>query len=313
MITAALTMLGAGLAGGWAASGLLAAAAEAGSPPAGRFVPVRGGRLHCVDTAPDDAGKPVVVLLHGASSHHADLLNLLAPRLGPAVRILAFDRPGHGWSDRLGGREMASPARQADAVLEALSALDVRRAVVVAHSLAGAMAARMALEQPDRVSGLVLLGAVTHPWPGRAITWYYHPAAHPLIGPAFVRTVLIPVGSAILERSIAGVFAPQPMPADYPAEARLRMALRPAVFEANAQDVAGIYDFVAAQAPRYAKLAMPVTAIAGEDDGVVWTHIHSHGITREARHGRLLVLPGVGHMPHHAAPDLVAAEISRLL
>jgi pimeloyl-ACP methyl ester carboxylesterase len=313
MITAALTMLGAGLVGGWTASSLLAAAAEAETPPAGHFVAVPGGRLHYADTAPGDSARPAVVLLHGASSHHSDLFHVFAPRLSAQARVLAFDRPGHGWSDRLRGREMASPTHQAQAVLAALDSLGIKRAVIVAHSLAGAMATSMGLQRPDVVIGLVLIGAVTHPWPRAKITWYYHPAAHPLLGPLFVRSVVTPIGSAILERSAVGVFAPQAMPRDYLESARLGLALRPRSFEANAQDVAGLYAHVSEHAPRYPALTMPVTAIAGEDDTIVWTEVHSVAITREVSQGRLFKLPGVGHMPHHAAPGLITAEISRLL
>jgi pimeloyl-ACP methyl ester carboxylesterase len=208
---------------------------------------------------------------------------------------------------------MADPGRQAQAVLAALDAIGVGRVVLVAHSLAGAMAARIALDHPERVAGLVLLGAVTHPWPGGKITWYYHPASWPGFGAGFVRTVVTPVGALVLEPSIAGVFAPQAPPADYAERAQIKLALRPSSFLANAQDVRVMYDYVARQAPRYGALAMPVVAIAGDADTVVWTHVHSHGIAGAAKRGRLIELPGVGHMPHHAVPDLIAREILALV
>jgi pimeloyl-ACP methyl ester carboxylesterase len=313
MLLTSLTLCGAALAGGWAASGLIGAAAEGEHPADGAFVPVDGGRLHYAESGAVDGTRPALLLLHGASSNHADLFSVLAPRLKGHIRILAFDRPGQGWSDRLGGREMASPARQAAAVIEALRILGVSRVVIAAHSLAGPMALTMGLERPDLVAGIVLIGAVSHPWPGREITWYYHPASHPLVGPLFVRTAAIPAAPLAMENALAGVFAPQPVPEGYARTSRISLVFRPAAFEANAQDVAGIYDYVDAQWPRYASLAMPVTAIAGEEDEVVWTDVHSRAVAREAPHGRLFVLPGVGHMPHHAAPDLIAAEIKRLM
>jgi pimeloyl-ACP methyl ester carboxylesterase len=314
MLSAILLSLLLASAVAWAATGFIAAEAERACPPAGRFIEFPGGRLHLVDTRPDaPPDAPVAVLLHGATSHHADLHAAIGRPLTGDARVIAVDRPGHGWSDRLAGRAMADPALQADMVLAALAKLGVTRAVVVAHSLAGAMAARMALERPDLVSGLVLLGAVTHPWPGRAISWYYHPASKPVLGPAFVRLLAIPVGRVIMGSSIASVFAPQQAPGDYARTSRIGLALRPGVFEANAQDVAGMYDYVEKQAPRYGELKMPVVAIAGEADSVVWTHIHSVGITKAAANGKLITLPGVGHMPHHAVPDLITAEIRALL
>lgn len=286
----------------------VAADAEARHPPQGRFVAVPGGRMHLVDTGGPSPEAPVIVLIHGATSLHADILSALGPKLRGAARVIAIDRPGHGWSDRLGGREMADPARQASAMMAALDAVGVTRFTIIGHSLAGSTSTRMALEWPERVKGLVLLGAVTHPWPGKSITWYYHPASHRLTGDVFARLVAIPAGSVGLQGGIAGVFAPQAPPPDYAETAQIRLALRPATFAANAQDVAATYDFVEAQHSRYGELAMPVLAIAGEADTIVWTDIHSRGIAREARNGRVITLPGVGHMPHHIVPDLIARE-----
>ncbi|MCX7339340.1 MAG: alpha/beta hydrolase [Hyphomicrobiales bacterium] len=308
MLLTTLGLAGALAAGGWTATGFVSADAESRHPPGGRFVALPNGRLHLVDTGMPHRGAPTILLIHGASSHHADLFSVFAPRLRDKARVIAVDRPGHGWSDRLGGREMADPARQAGAIITALGEIGVRRATIIGHSLAGAVSTRMALDRPDLVSGLVLLGAVTHPWPGRTITWYYHPASRPVLGALFSRLVAIPAGSLLLESSIAGVFQPQPAPRDYARTAQTRLVLRPASFEANALDVKVMYDFVDAQWPRYRELAMPVLAIAGDRDTIVWTDIHSRAIAAEARDGRLIVLPGVGHMPHHGVPDLIARE-----
>ncbi len=88
-----------------------------------------------------------------------------------------------------------------------------------------------------------------------------------------------------MEGSIAGVFAPQPVPRGYAKTAGIGLVLRPEAFAANARDVAAVYDFVATQAPRHGELAMPVTAIAGEADTVVWTDVHSRAIAAEAQKG----------------------------
>ncbi len=82
-----------------------------------------------------------------------------------------------------------------------------------------------------------------------------------------------------------------------------RLILRPANFEANAQDVSVLKDFVAAQAPRYPELAMPVVAITGDTDTVVSPVIHSTAIARDAKNGRLVTIQGAGHMPHLTDPQ----------
>jgi pimeloyl-ACP methyl ester carboxylesterase len=308
MLLTSLTAMGLAAAGGWTTTSFATAAAEARHPPRGRFVDLPAGRVHAVDSGAPFEGAPVIVLIHGASSVHADLMSVLGPRLSPHARVIAFDRPGHGWSDRLGGSEMASPALQGDALCAALDVMGIGKTVLVAHSLAGAAALSMALARPDLVSGLVLLGAVSHPWPDRSITWYYHPASRPVLGRLFTRLLAIPVGTLVLENSIDGVFAPQSAPPGYAESAQLRLVLRPATFMANAEDVAVLCDFVEAQMPRYGELKMPVVAIAGQDDTVVWTDIHSRALVGQVQNGRLIALPGVGHMPHHVVPDLIVAE-----
>jgi pimeloyl-ACP methyl ester carboxylesterase len=292
------------------AGAFIRAEAEVLHPPEGAFLDLPEGRLHYTDDGPRAAS--AILLLHGASSNLAELRSTLGPLLSPHARVIALDRPGLGWSERMEGRAMADPARQAAVVAIALGALGVTGVVVVAHSLAGAAATRLALDRPDLVKGLVLLSAVTHPWPG-GVTWYYTPAAHPVIGPLFNRLVAIPFGRLLIQRSAAGVFEPQTMPAGYVDQAGVRLVLRPASFAANAEDVTVMKAFVTAQAPRYRDLAMPVVAIAGTEDETVWTDIHTRAIAREAPHGRAMALPGVGHMPHHVVPDLIARETLALL
>lgn len=279
-------------------------------PPEGRFASVPGGRIHYVERAPSGESRGTVVLVHGASSNHADLLATLGPELGH-YRIIAVDRPGHGWSDRLQGDAMADPARQAAALMQALDQLAPERFVLVAHSLAGALSTRIALDRADRLQGLVLLGAVTHPWPG-GIAWYHHVTSWPLIGPLFTRLVALPAASYLLEDGARSVFAPRPMTQGYVEEGDIRLLLRPAVFRANSQDIKATLDFVTEQAKRYDRLRVPVVAITGDSDSVVSPTIHSATIARQAPEGRFVLLPGVGHMPHHAAPEIVIEAIDQM-
>jgi len=116
-----------------------------------------------------------------------------------------------------------------------------------------------------------------------------------------------------MRRSIQGVFMPQAVGDSYSRDAAIPLVLRPRQFIANAEDVAGLLDEVAAQVPRYPSIACPVTVISGDQDGVVWTHLHSLGMARDVAQTRLVLLEGVGHGPHHAAPDRVIAEIEAVL
>ena len=291
-------------------SELTRAEVEARHPPRGEFVAVAGGRLHYRECRPEGQARGTVVLIHGAYANQADLLAALGPQLSQ-YRVIALDRPGHGWSERLDGRAMADPGRQAQALMQALDQLAPERFVIVAHSLAGALSTRIALERPERLHGLVLLGAMSHPWPG-GIAWSQRIAATPWIAPLFSRVVGVPLARYRLgdgADSVSKVARQSPCHAQ---AGEAELVLRPEVVEFNGQDMVAARDFLAAQAPRYRELEVPVLAIAGDGDTIVLPAIHSAAIAREAPQGRLLLLPGVGHMPHHASPELIAAAIDEI-
>ena len=289
------------------------AALERAHPAAGRLVPVTGGRLHVVDLSPgrDNESGPPVVLLHGASGNLNDMRVALGERLTRSRRVILIDRPGHGWSDRPGGTADAAPARQAALVREALDALGVTRAIVVGFSWSGALATAFTLAYPERVAGLVLLAPVTHPWP-RATAWYDRIATTPMLGPLFTRTAALPLGMLLIDASARNVFAPQTMPDGYVRNAAVPLVLRPAEFLANAFDVTELSGHLAAQSKRYGEIRAPTVIVTGDRDRTVSREIHSEAIAAMVPDAELIVLPGIGHMLHHAAPDIVIDAIERV-
>ena len=279
---------------------------EARFPARGEFVEVPGGRLHFTRMRPPGRERGVVLLLHGASGNAADVMEPLGPGLAArGFQVIAFDRPGLGWSDRPEGRADAAPDRQASLIRAGMERLGFSSAIVLGHSLAGVVATNLALDHRDFVRGLVLVAPVTHPWPGGTLSWYYRPAAMPVIGDLFTELLTLPVGLGTLDQSLVGVFAPQAVPPDYDARTGVALVLRPQTFRNNAQDVAGIYDFVVRQAPRLPAITAPTTIVTGDHDGIVLTHIHSYGSAREIPGARLIVLPGTGHSPHWSNPEAV--------
>lgn len=282
---------------------------ERAHPPVGRFVDVDGGRLHVVELGPVDA--PPIVLLHGASGNLGDMRIVLGERLAQRYRVILVDRPGHGWSDRPGGRADSSPARQAELVHQALMRIGVTRSLVLGHSWSGALATAYTLAYPEAVRGLVLLAPVTHPWPG-GIGWINDVVAAPVIGPLVAHTLIMPSGFFLLTPGGAVVFRPQSPPPNYVARAGAAMVLRPSEFIANAQDLAGLKEFVRAQAPRYGEIKAPVAIVSGDIDPIVSTDIHSRAIAKQLPHATLTVLPGIGHMVHDAATDEVIRAIDKV-
>lgn len=120
---------------------------------------VSGGTAGTAQARIDGTGdEPAVLLLHGQPGW-GFLWEPVRARLDPGLTVLAPDRPGWGDNpDRAG--DFAVNARAAAAVLDAAGA---QRALVVAHSWAGGPALRLALDDPERVAGLVLLAPAVTP------------------------------------------------------------------------------------------------------------------------------------------------------
>src|SRR5215218_1375270 len=181
--------------------------------PQGRMIDVAGGRLHVVEIGPQDASSLPVVLIHGASSNLESMRQPLGDLLARKHRVIMIDRPGHGWSTR-DSLSDSTPAIQARMIDEALGKLGVERAIVVGHSWGGAVAPAIALNNPSRVAGLVLLAPVTHRWPG-GVAWYHNLGATPLIGQLFAYTLALPTGALMLNPGARGAFQPQLAPDNY--------------------------------------------------------------------------------------------------
>ena len=301
MILAALAAVPAALAAG---ALVLSRRVERRYPPVGRFVNTSGPRLHVVDSGGDG---PAVLLIHGASGNFADPHGALAaPLIARGFRVLAVDRPGHGYSGRRAGA--AEPSAQALWIVEAAQKLGVTQAIVVVHSLAGVLGLAMALERPGFVRGLVLLSAVSHPWPG-GVAWYNHVAAAPFIGPVFNWIVAPYAVQAMTGAGVRAVFAPNTPPPGYAELTRLALLLRPWQFRANAEDLVALFDATRRQAMRYGEIAAPTAVVMGLEDGVVSPDIHARACGREIPGARLWLLPGIGHSPHYAAGQDVLAAI----
>jgi pimeloyl-ACP methyl ester carboxylesterase len=280
-------------------------------PPTGDLVPIEGGALHVVEAPAQGLEHGVVLLLHGASGNHADMMLALArPLTALGFRVIGVDRPGHGWSERISRRRASSPARQAALIRAVLTAKGVDEAIIVGHSFAGVVALAMALDAPEFTRALVLLAPVSHPWPG-GVNWHYRMAAAGAFGLAFCRFIVTPAGLVLLRPGLREVFLPNKVPANYVEATGLKLVFRPNHFRANAEEVADLKPFVTAQAARYGSITAPTEIITGDADGVVFTHVHSIGCARDIPGAVLTTLPGVGHSPHHSATEDVVAAIVR--
>jgi pimeloyl-ACP methyl ester carboxylesterase len=275
------------------------------------MVEVAGARLNVVDLGPRDAAGPPVVMIHGASSNLETMRQPLGDRLAGNHRVILIDRPGHGWSTRMRLAD-STPAIHGQMIDEALEKLGVGRAILVVHSWSGALGARMALDYPQRVAGLVMLAPVAYPWPG-GVGWYNKLVTTPVIGPLLAYTITLPLGLFLAEPGARGVFLPQIMPENFVSNTATLLLLRPRQFLANARDLVTLKAAVNEQAPRYADIGVSTVVITGELDKTVSTNRHSRPLAAAVPDAKLIVLPDVGHMVQNAAPDLVISEIEAMI
>ena len=140
---------------------------EAQRYPAGtafraQYRTVDGTRLRLIDSG---NGTPVV-FIHGFGASIYGWRYQLPPTVTAGYRVVAFDNRGFGFSDK--PAHGYTNAAYAHLVVSLLDSLGIASAVLVGHSMGGAIAAEVALTYPDRVRGLVLIDAAGYGvrWPG---------------------------------------------------------------------------------------------------------------------------------------------------
>ncbi|MBA2347698.1 MAG: alpha/beta fold hydrolase [Solirubrobacterales bacterium] len=142
-----------------------------------RTIILNGRRLRFLDVG---AGPPLL-LIHGlGGSWHSWLENL--PALAARYRVIAVDLPGFGGSDQIrGASSLPSHART---ISELLVLLQIVKVSVLAHSMGGLVAIRLATERPELVRRLVLVNAGGVPISAfrLALIGYGFKAAKSLIG-----------------------------------------------------------------------------------------------------------------------------------
>lgn len=280
--------------------------AERQNPPRGRFVTVDGVRLHYLERGTG----PTLVLLHGNGVTSEDFeYSGLIERAAEHYRVIAFDRPGFGYSQRPRSR-VWTPQAQARLLHHALQEIGVDSAIVVGHSLGTLVALSMALDVPDFVRGLVLLSGYYYPSLRADVPLASSPAI-PLIGD-LMRFTVSPVMGRMLWRPLTKqMFAPLPVAQSFRKTPPWLM-LRPRQVRASAADGAMMIPAAMALARRYPELKVPLTIMSGTQDRIADFGHNSERLHERVEDSELELAPGVGHMLHYAEPDKVMQAIDAI-
>ena len=269
----------------------------AGTEFTARYLVVDGTRIRYIDAG---RGAPVV-FLHGLGASMYAWRKNLGAVAAAGFRVIAFDNRGFGLSDKPPTPyDNGAYARLAIALMDSLRLAD---AVLVGHSMGGAIAADVAIEYPQRVRGLVLVGSVGL---GAREPLLFRMARWPVLGRVAIafrgrgftgrllRATYFDPGK-VTEADVDQYYAPVAQP-DY--GRALLGALRQFRFDA----LEGRLDHIAA----------PTVVLWGEEDRWVPLGLGralASGVTRSA----FLSVPHAGHSVQEEAPDEVNHLLIRFL
>jgi pimeloyl-ACP methyl ester carboxylesterase len=229
--------------------------------------------------------RPPTILIHGAGGNH-----LYWPpqiRRMPNERVFAVDLPGHGKSQGVGQHTIGD---YAESILAFMESLKLASALLVGHSLGGAVGLRVALEAPQRMVGLALIGSAARLRVGSALL-------HLLADPSKLELAV----DTIVEESFAAGTSP-----------RLKELARQRMLESRSSVLYG--DFLACNAfeppfKEIARFAAPTLMIFGEDDRMVPVRA-GRLLQQQLPQSQLEVVASAGHMVMLEQPERVAELMS---
>jgi pimeloyl-ACP methyl ester carboxylesterase len=279
---------------------------ERAAPPQGGFLEIDGQRLHVLDRGQG----PPVVLIHGLCGQIGNFDYALVERLTQTFHVMAFDRPGSGYSVR-GDRSAASVDAQAATLAKAIRSLGLGRPIIVGHSLGGAVALALALDHPDCVGALALISPATHPIPKPPRAFRALAIRSPLLRRLFAWTVATPGGLVARQLAMREVFAPEAPPPDFAAAGGGLLALRPANVEAASADLIAAEMDLKSMPTRYPSITVPVGVLFGRGDRLLDWRVHGESMRQEIPSLDFQLVDG-GHMLPVTQPDVCAAFIQRV-
>lgn len=276
--------------------------------PASRFADLPGG-LHIHYRDEGDPAGPVVVLVHGFAAS----LQAWEPwvgRLGHDYRVISLDLPGHGLTRAPAGY-IGSTDGNVAVIDELTRRLGAPRFVLGGNSMGGGVAWSYALAHPERLRGLILVDAAGGP---------PDPAAKPNTqSPVFFKLLSNPLGRSVLKS-----LDPTPIARQGLTSAYVDPALVTPLLVERYVDLArapGHKDILLTMQNRpkrplttatFAAIHTPTLVMAGLADKVI-PPANSQRLAAAIPGAKLVLYPGVGHVPMEQIPDRSAADAAAFL
>lgn len=274
--------------------------ARYGAAPSQFLALPQGPVVHLRDEGPRDG--PVLVLLHGSNADLATWDPWVAA-LRDRYRIIRIDQIGHGLTgaDPTGRYDYAAMAMRLGQVMDRLG---IARFALAGNSMGGGVALRFALDQPQRVAALVLVDAAGAPVArngGGNIGFKL--AAMP--GVSQIMQQVTP--RWLIERSLRQTVSNQAIVTQAMVDRYWQLLRYPGNRAATA------WRFSQPRVPfapdQLARLGMPVLVLWGSEDRLIPLSAGQY-LARTIPGAKLIVYPGIGHLPHEEAASQTARDLA---
>lgn len=283
---------GIGIGMAWAPDKPVEALAARWAPAPSRFIDIHGMKAHVRDEGPRDDPQPLV-LLHGTSASLHTWDGWVA-ELKDSRRVIRVDLPGFGLTGPTPDGRYGMDVYTAF-VIRLLDHLGVKQAVLAGNSFGGYVAWKTAVDQPRRVSKLVLVDAGGYDYQAQSVPIGFRLAQIPGLKPVMAN--VLPRG--MVESSVRNVYGDPsrvtPELVDRYYELTLRAGNRDALRERFAQSKGGEFE------AQIKQIKQPTLIIWGAGDRLIPPD-NAERFHKDIVGSRLAVFEGLGHVPHEEDP-----------
>lgn len=271
-------------------------------PPIGKFVDVGGSKIHFID---EGSGR-AVIMIHGSDGTLFNFKRSIFDLVASEFRAIAFDRPGHGYSDAPKG-EILDIAFNARIIREATLKLGITKPIVIGYSYGGSVALRWAIDHTDEIGGLVLISPAAFP-ERQLLAGFAYIAGAPIVGTVLVNTLFVPIALPQVRVWARRAFRPDPLPPDI-LDSVKAYSLRPKQFAAFAEEMRHFNRDLTAIGSQSDRIKVPVAIWAGENDILLTVTKQAGRLARVVRHATIRVFPHTGHEVHYKYREEILAAI----
>jgi len=277
--------------------------------PDSRFIDINDITVHYKRIG---SGEPVFILLHGFGASTFSWREVMAP-LSKVGRVIAYDRPAFGLTERPLTREGENPYTQEGNIallLGLMDAMGIQEAILVGNSAGGTLATAFALAHPERVHALIEVDAAVYQTipDSPLFYWLINTPQMDHIGPLIARRLGAGAGQDFLESAWHDL---SKLESDPSIQAGYRKPL-----QAENWDRALWAYTQAARAPgftdRLDQISVPTLVITGKDDQIVLAEA-SRQLAENIPGAIYKEIENCGHLPQEECPQKFLAIVHQFL